>query len=40
MSKIYVEREDDCIYAATRNKGTIATGDTQAQTVARLTDWN
>ncbi len=35
VSNIYVERQGDGTYVATRNHRAIATGDTQAQTVAR-----
>jgi hypothetical protein len=35
MSNIYVEREEDGTYVATQNKRVIASGDTQAQAVAR-----
>jgi hypothetical protein len=35
MSNIYVEREEDRTYVATQNKRVIASGDTQAQAVAR-----
>jgi hypothetical protein len=34
MSNIYVEREADSKYVATQDKRVIATGDTQADTVA------
>lgn len=36
MSNIYVEREEDGSYAARQNKRVIATGDTQAETAARV----
>jgi hypothetical protein len=35
MSNIYVEREDDGKYRAFQNKRTIATGDTQRETIDR-----
>ncbi|HKV77684.1 MAG TPA: DUF5678 domain-containing protein [Candidatus Sulfotelmatobacter sp.] len=35
MSNIYVEREEDGTYVATQNNRVIASGDTQAQAVAR-----
>ncbi len=35
MSNIYVEREEDGTYVATQKKREVASGDTQAQTVAR-----
>lgn len=35
MSNIYVEREEDGTYTATQNHRTIATGDTQRETIDR-----
>jgi hypothetical protein len=35
MSNIYVEREHDGAYVATQNHRTIATGDTQRETIDR-----
>jgi hypothetical protein len=35
MSNIYVEREKDGTYTATQNHRTVATGDTQRETIDR-----
>jgi len=35
MSNIYVEQEDDGTYVATQNHRTVATGNTQRQTIDR-----